>query len=193
MRARENNSNPIALSRFECDRFVIARYAPRAMRNPVSSTIGSNVSLFLMSLVLSNYILQTLRQSLQIGDNGKVVGIEHIPELVELAKKNTRKNHADLLDSGRVLFVEGDGRRGYEMDHKYDAIHVGAAAETIPQPVTFLFYLLISNHINPRQCFSYFQVFLQVDKDENGEVTQKVIEHVIYVPLTSKNHQLGRD
>ncbi|KAK6030387.1 hypothetical protein OSTOST_03483 [Ostertagia ostertagi] len=37
------------------------------------------------------------------------------------------------------------------------------------------------------------QVFLQVDKDDEGEVTQKVIEHVIYVPLTSKNHQLGRD
>uniref|UniRef100_A0A7I4YXR0 Protein-L-isoaspartate(D-aspartate) O-methyltransferase n=1 Tax=Haemonchus contortus TaxID=6289 RepID=A0A7I4YXR0_HAECO len=134
----------------------------------------------------------TVCMALMIGNNGKVVGIEHIPELVELAKKNTRKNHADLLDNGQVLFVEVDGRRGYEMDHKYDAIHVGAAAENIPQPLIDQLAkggrMLIpvgKEHGN--------QVFLQVDKDENGEVTQKVIEHVIYVPLTSKNHQLGRD
>ncbi|RCN39428.1 hypothetical protein ANCCAN_14634 [Ancylostoma caninum] len=44
------------------------------------------------------------------------------------------KHHADLINSGRVLFVEGDGRKGYPMEQKYDAIHVGAAAETIPQP-----------------------------------------------------------
>ena len=43
---------------------------------------------------------------LQIGKNGKVVGIEHIPELVDLAKANTRKHHADLLNNGQVRFVE---------------------------------------------------------------------------------------
>ncbi|KHJ85723.1 Protein-L-isoaspartate(D-aspartate) O-methyltransferase [Oesophagostomum dentatum] len=74
--------------------------------------------------------------ALMIGKNGKVVGIEHIPELVDLAKENTRKHHADLLENGQVQFVEGDGRKGYPIEQKYDAIHVGAAAETIPQPVS---------------------------------------------------------
>ncbi|VDM59215.1 unnamed protein product [Angiostrongylus costaricensis] len=122
----------------------------------------------------------TVCMAIMIGKNGKVVGIDHIPELVELAKENTRKNHSDLLDSGRVLFVEGDGRKGYPIDHKYNAIHVGAAAETVPKPVKFLLLVKI-----------FLQVFLQVDKVD-GSVTQKVIEHVIYVPLTSKAHQLGR-
>ncbi|EPB72446.1 putative protein-L-isoaspartate O-methyltransferase [Ancylostoma ceylanicum] len=76
----------------------------------------------------------TVCMALMTGSTGKVVGIEHIPQLVELAKENTMKHHADLIDSGRILFVEGDGRKGYPMEQKYDAIHVGAAAETVPQP-----------------------------------------------------------
>ncbi|CAJ0588829.1 unnamed protein product [Cylicocyclus nassatus] len=132
----------------------------------------------------------TVCMALMIGRNGKVIGIEHIPELVELSKENTRKHHADLLDNGQIRFIEGDGRKGYETDRKYDAIHVGAAAETIPQPLIDQLAeggrMLIPvgrEHGN--------QVFLQVDKID-GNVTQKVIEHVIYVPLTSKSHQLGR-
>ena len=34
-----------------------------------------------------------------------------------------------------VLVVEGDGRLGYPDLAPYDAIHVGAAAPTVPQPV----------------------------------------------------------
>ncbi|ETN70389.1 protein-L-isoaspartate O-methyltransferase [Necator americanus] len=132
----------------------------------------------------------TVCMALMIGNNGKVVGIDHIPELVELAKTNTMKHHADLINNGQVRFVEGDGRKGYPMDRKYDAIHVGAAAETIPQPL--IDQLAEGGRmLIPVGKESGNQVFLQVDKND-GEVTQKVIEHVIYVPLTSKAHQLGR-
>ncbi|VDO76583.1 unnamed protein product [Heligmosomoides polygyrus] len=132
----------------------------------------------------------TVCMALMIGSRGKVVGIEHIPELVDLSKKNTRKHHADLIDSGRVLFVEGDGRKGYAMSNKYNAIHVGAAAETIP-PALIEQLAEGGRMLIPVGKESGNQVFLQVDKID-GNVTQKVIEHVIYVPLTSKSHQLGR-
>ena len=49
-----------------------------------------------------------------VGTSGKVVGIEHIPELVEQSKRNIERGNADLLESGRVLLVTGDGRQGYE-------------------------------------------------------------------------------
>ena len=49
-----------------------------------------------------------------------------------------RKEHSDLLDSGRLKLVVGDGRLGYESEGPYNAIHVGAAAPTLPQPVRFL-------------------------------------------------------
>lgn len=47
------------------------------------------------------------------GNSGKVVGIDHIPELVEKSRQNIKKGNADLLDSGRVVLVTGDGRQGY--------------------------------------------------------------------------------
>lgn len=49
-----------------------------------------------------------------VGKSGKVVGIEHIPELVEQSKRNMKRGNADLLESGQVIFVTGDGRQGYE-------------------------------------------------------------------------------
>ncbi len=33
------------------------------------------------------------------------------------------------------LYLAGDGRLGYENEAPYDAIHVGAAAPTLPQHV----------------------------------------------------------
>ena len=49
-----------------------------------------------------------------VGKTGKVVGIEHIPELVEQSKQNMKRGNADLLESGQVVLVTGDGRQGYE-------------------------------------------------------------------------------
>ena len=43
---------------------------------------------------------------LQVGERGKVVGIDHIQELVDWSTDNTKKGgHSDLLDSGRVKYV----------------------------------------------------------------------------------------
>lgn len=65
-----------------------------------------------------------------------MVGIEHINELVEISERNVRKHHANLLDSGQIKFVVGDGRKGYKPEAPYDAIHVGAAASEMPQDVS---------------------------------------------------------
>ena len=42
---------------------------------------------------------------LQLGPSGRVVGIDHVKELVAMSEANVRKNHADLLDSGRIKLV----------------------------------------------------------------------------------------
>ncbi len=44
-----------------------------------------------------------------------------------------RDDDPSLLDSGKVIIIEGDGRLGYPDKAPYDAIHVGAAAPEIPQ------------------------------------------------------------
>lgn len=81
--------------------------------------------------------------------NGKVIGIEHIDQLVEDSIVNIQKHHRhfdfynpfkphdfrDMLTSGLLEIVVGDGRLGHHIPGGYNAIHVGAAAETVPQPV----------------------------------------------------------
>ena len=72
-----------------------------------------------------------------VGPQGKVVGIDHIKELVDWSESNVKKNHGDLL-GGRVKLVVGDGRQGYASDGPYHAIHVGAAAPHLPNAVSKL-------------------------------------------------------
>lgn len=46
---------------------------------------------------------------------GKIVGIEHLPELSAMSTKNLLKDpeNKKLIDSGELLIVTGDGRKGY--------------------------------------------------------------------------------
>jgi protein-L-isoaspartate(D-aspartate) O-methyltransferase len=59
-----------------------------------------------------------------VGPQGSVVGVEHIPELVEQAKKNTLKDHPEYIDEGRVVFHTADGRTGYAPEAPYDCMYV---------------------------------------------------------------------
>lgn len=95
-----------------------------------------------------------------MGEKGRCVGIDHIKELVDSSIRNVRTDKPELLNSGRVklvgkscvksskkkttlhfkcfLFIQvGDGRKGYPQEGPYDAIHVGAAAPTLPHEVLF--------------------------------------------------------
>lgn len=40
-----------------------------------------------------------------LGDDGLAVGIDHIPELQQLAEKNIKNDKPDLLESGRVKLI----------------------------------------------------------------------------------------
>ena len=53
----------------------------------------------------------------------------------------------DLLDSGRLVYAVGDGWRGHEAGAPYDAIHVGAAASSIPKE------LLSQLKVKIKHCF----------------------------------------
>ena len=66
-------------------------------------------------------------------NKGKVFGIDVIPQLVELSRKNINKEDGDLFDSGIVQVMTRDGWKGYPEGAPYNAIHVGAAAETFPR------------------------------------------------------------
>ncbi|CAD5208994.1 unnamed protein product [Bursaphelenchus okinawaensis] len=123
-----------------------------------------------------------------IGPSGKVIGIDHISELVALSERNIRKHHEEYLDSERIVLVTKDGRLGHAALGPYDAIHVGAAASKIPEE---LINQLARGGRMLIPVGTTEQQFLQIDKSENDKITSKNLYGVIYVPLTSKDHQLN--
>jgi protein-L-isoaspartate(D-aspartate) O-methyltransferase len=66
-------------------------------------------------------------------NEGKVFGIDVVPQLVEMTKTNVMKEDGDLLDSHTVSFMLRDGWKGYPEGAPFNAIHVGAAAATFPK------------------------------------------------------------
>ncbi|KAI4244873.1 MAG: hypothetical protein L6R40_002779 [Gallowayella cf. fulva] len=118
-----------------------------------------------------------------IGPEGKVVGIDHIQQLVDLAHANMAKSEdgKQLLASGKVRFVKGDGREGWREAGPYDAIHVGAAAREEHKG-------LVEQLRAPGRLFipvgEYSQYIWVVDKGVDGKVKREKSFGVRYVPLT---------
>lgn len=143
--------------------------------------------------VLANLVID---DSLGASDQGQVIGIDHIPELVELARNNMNKSDQgqELQASGKVKFITADGRLGWKEGAPYDAIHVGAAAEHL-HPV------LIDQLRSPGRLFipvasenggsslgslglGEGQYIWVVDKKADGSVHKEKVFQVSYVPLT---------
>ena len=66
-------------------------------------------------------------------NKGRVYGIDIVKPLVDFACDNIRKNDKDLLESGTVQLQVANGWEGLPSEAPFNAIHVGAAAETFPQ------------------------------------------------------------
>ena len=126
------------------------------------------------------------------GEGARVIGIDHIQGLVDLANENMAKSEKgrQWLKEGRVKFVKEDGRLGYDDpewrakgngEEQWDAIHVGAAAKEAHE-------VLIRQLKRPGRLFipvgTSMQYIWVIDKDADGKVTRKKDIGVRYVPLT---------
>jgi len=121
-----------------------------------------------------------------VSPTGTVIGIENRQSLVDLASSNIQSsNEADLITDGQpVIQIRlGDGWTGEGFQYEqFDAIHVGAAAETIPD--TLLGSLKSPGRmVIPVGPQWGSQTFLVVDKADDGSITQTELMSVMYVPL----------
>ena len=104
-------------------------------------------------------------------------------ELVDWSIGNLERDGlGEALKSGSVAVVCGDGRKGFPDDAPFDAIHVGAAAPTMPQD-------LVDQLKAPGRMFipvgKHSQSIIQVDKDEAGKITEKRLLDVIVSTVSS--------
>ena len=131
----------------------------------------------------------TVAMSKMMNDKGTAVGIEHIEQLCEFAKKNIYKSHRNLIESEKVILVKGDGRLGCKEYAPYDCIHVGAAAHDIPK--NLIEQLASGGRLVVPVDSSYGgQSIKIIDKDKNGKISIREGLGVSYVPLTSVQKQL---
>ena len=61
-----------------------------------------------------------------VGDTGRVITVEYLPELVQLARKNLKAAKM------KVEVHEGDGYNGYPKEAPYDAVYVTCAIPDVP-------------------------------------------------------------
>ncbi len=66
-----------------------------------------------------------------VGNKGKIISIEIIPELKEFGEKNTAKY--GFVKKGIVKFICADGSKGYKKDAPFDKILASATAKKIPE------------------------------------------------------------
>ncbi|RMZ82304.1 hypothetical protein DV738_g1816, partial [Chaetothyriales sp. CBS 135597] len=122
------------------------------------------------------HVLANLTCGLDGTGDGKVIGIDHIQGLIDLATTNMKKSEEGrrLLESNKVQFIKGDGRKGYAAAAPYDAIHVGAAAASLHQE-------LVDQLKSPGRMFIPVddndgwgsQCIWVIDKDKDGQVSKK--------------------
>jgi len=64
-----------------------------------------------------------------VGDRGKVIAIEIIPELKEFGQKNTAKYN--FIKKGIAKFICADGSKGYKKEAPFDGILASASAHPV--------------------------------------------------------------
>jgi len=62
-----------------------------------------------------------------VGEKGRVIAIERIPDIYEIGRKNVEKY--DFIKNGRVKMICSDGSVGYVNEAPYERILVSAAAK----------------------------------------------------------------
>jgi len=123
-----------------------------------------------------------------VGEQGKVIGIDIYPQLIQRAKRNISRDCPELLEKGIVVINEGDGWKGDTEYAPFDVIHVGAGARSVPQALT--------DQLKPGGCLVIpvgaewrSQMLKKITKDEEGNLTTTDIMPCVFVPLQKNPHK----
>jgi len=114
-----------------------------------------------------------------VGSEGRIYTVERIPELIDMARKNIER-----LGYGNVEFIYGDGTLGHPDRGLYDRIIVTAGAPEVPRPL--IEQLKPGGKMIIPVGPMFYQNLLLIEKDEKGNVKEKNLLPVMFVPLVGK-------
>jgi protein-L-isoaspartate(D-aspartate) O-methyltransferase len=182
-------------------------YAPAQPYQDAPQTIGYNATI--SAPHMHGYALEWLAEHLRPGSTaldvgcgsgyltavmaemcGSCHGIDHIEGLVALSRENILKGNPSLLDEGRATLRVRDGFQGLAECGPYDAIHVGAAAPSLP-PALVAQLKCGGKLVIPVGPDGGAQEILAVEKGADGRVTETPLLGVRYIPLTTPEKQLA--
>lgn len=116
-----------------------------------------------------------------VGVRGRVISIEIVPEICELARKNIAKV-ADLLPNNLTLLCE-DGSEGWKKEAPYDRIVITAAMPQLRFDSPFVTQLKKDGKLIAPTGNSWKQDLVLYDN--KTRTTQRILP-VMFVPLTGK-------
>ena len=120
-----------------------------------------------------------------LGPGIEAYGVDRDAGLVQLSIKNVAKDNLQKELGDRIKFERRDGWTGLPDHGPFDAIHVGAAAETIPDAL--LDQLARGGRmIIPVGGVNAAQSLVQVDRDVSGKLSSKTLFGVRYVELVDE-------
>ncbi len=150
--------------------FMLERLQPQPGEKILDIGTGSGWATALLAYVVSQEV-ESLK--FKVKNLGKVISIETIAELHQLAKKNLAK-FKDL----NIELILGDGADGYQPEAPYDKIISGAAAAEVP--VAWKQQLKIGGRLlTPLRT----NVLLQIDKIAEDKFEEKEYPGFVFVPL----------
>lgn len=107
-----------------------------------------------------------------VGDKGKVIAVERIPELVQFGKENCQK-----LELGNVEFHQAGKKFGWPKQAPYKRILVSAAPSKLPAE------LIDQLELGGRMVIPVQNDIIVIDKDEQGQVSKTEHSGFAFVPL----------
>ena len=129
-----------------------------------------------------------LAMSKMMNDQGNVIGIKHMKDLIDFGIKNISKHDKGLLDDKKIKLILGEGRLGCKTEGPFDCIHVSGVA---CEPPTELFY---QHKVGGRLVIPLYksdEEFIYIMVKSKDELKLTKVLSVWFSPLTSVKEQLN--
>uniref|UniRef100_A0A8D8Q8Q5 protein-L-isoaspartate(D-aspartate) O-methyltransferase n=2 Tax=Cacopsylla melanoneura TaxID=428564 RepID=A0A8D8Q8Q5_9HEMI len=120
---------------------------------------------------------------------GQVIGVEHVPSLVNSSIQNILHSNPRLLMNGHIKFVVMDGRRGYAKKAPYDIILMSASTPHLSSSIVDQLKpggRLIIPLGEPDDV----QNLCTIEKFENGTLQKTVITRGSFAYIASRDEQM---